>query len=90
MFQHHRLFPNERYFKRLKEIGIPVVFNSDAHYPDLINAGRMEAMTIYNNLWCWNIDLVFISAIMPASLMASITSSTRLAYHGSSSIPGEK
>lgn len=50
MFQHHRLFPNERYFKRLKKIGIPVVFNSDAHYPDLINAGRMEAMTIYNNL----------------------------------------
>ena len=50
MFQHHRLFPNERYFKRLKDIGIPVVFNSDAHYPDLINAGRMEAMTIYNNL----------------------------------------
>ena len=50
LFQHHRLFPHERYFKKLKYMGIPIIFNSDAHYPDLINAGRNEAMKIYNNL----------------------------------------
>ncbi len=50
LFQHHRLFPHERYFQQIKKMGIPVVFNSDAHYPDLINAGRREAMGIYNNL----------------------------------------
>lgn len=50
LFQHHRLFPHERYFQQMKKMGIPVVFNSDAHYPDLINAGRREAMEIYNNL----------------------------------------
>ena len=48
--QHNRFFPHMRYFKEMKRMGIPVVFNSDAHYPSLINAGRMEAMEIYNNL----------------------------------------
>lgn len=48
--QHHRFFPNERYFHLLKKYEIPVIFNSDAHHPDLINAGRPEAISIYNNL----------------------------------------
>lgn len=37
-------FPNERYFGLLKELGIRVLVNSDAHYPEKINAGRPEAL----------------------------------------------
>lgn len=28
----------------IRELGIPVVVNSDAHFPELINAGRLEAL----------------------------------------------
>ena len=42
-----RLFPHVRYFKMLKRYGAPVLFNSDAHFPQLINSGRMEAMHCY-------------------------------------------
>ena len=37
-------FPNECYFPLLKELGIRVMVNSDAHYPEKINAGRLEAL----------------------------------------------
>ncbi len=37
-------FPNQRYFRKIREAGIPVVVNSDAHYPELINAGRYDAL----------------------------------------------
>lgn len=37
-------FPNERYFPFLRELGIRVQVNSDAHYPDRINSGRPEAL----------------------------------------------
>lgn len=37
-------FPDEHYFKQLLQLGIPVQVNSDAHYPDLINDGRPEAL----------------------------------------------
>lgn len=37
-------FPNRKWFPLLKELGIPVLVNSDAHYPDRINAGRAEAL----------------------------------------------
>ena len=43
----HRLFPHVRYFKMLKRYGAPVLFNSDAHFPQFINSGRMEAMHCY-------------------------------------------
>lgn len=46
---HHRFFPNERYFGQIKKYGIPVIFNSDVHRTELINAGRQEAMTAYYN-----------------------------------------
>lgn len=45
--EHNRFFPGKRYFSRLKKEGIPVVFNSDAHYPHLINAGRFEAIEMF-------------------------------------------
>lgn len=41
----HTFYPNERYFSLLRQLGIPVHVNSDAHYPDRINAGRREALT---------------------------------------------
>lgn len=44
--QHSRFFPNQRYFDLLKRYNAPIVVNSDAHYPDLINAGRLEALTL--------------------------------------------
>lgn len=50
LFVHNRLFPNERYFCLLKKYNIPIIFNSDAHYPDKINAGRMEAIDKYNRI----------------------------------------
>ncbi|NDV59176.1 histidinol-phosphatase [Bacteroides sp. 519] len=37
-------FPNERYFTLLKELDIPVLVNSDAHFPEKINSGRPEAL----------------------------------------------
>lgn len=37
-------YPNERYFLLLKELGIPLQVNSDAHYPEKINSGRPEAL----------------------------------------------
>lgn len=37
-------YPNERYFPLLKELGIRVHVNSDAHYPVRINLGRPEAL----------------------------------------------
>ena len=37
-------FPNERYFPLLKELGIRVMVNSDAHYPERINNSRAEAL----------------------------------------------
>lgn len=42
-----RLFPHQQYFKLLKERHAPIVFNSDAHYPALINSGRLEAIHLY-------------------------------------------
>lgn len=40
--QHGRMFPGEQWLDRLCQAGVPVVVNSDAHYPDLINASRYD------------------------------------------------
>lgn len=37
-------YPNERYFPYLRELGIRVQVNSDAHYPERINNGRETAL----------------------------------------------
>ncbi len=37
-------FPGESHYTAIRELNIPVVVNSDAHFPDLINAGRREAL----------------------------------------------
>lgn len=37
-------FPNRRHFDLIRELGIPVQVNSDAHFPEKINDGRAEAL----------------------------------------------
>jgi len=37
-------FPGVRHFPQMREMGIAVVVNSDAHRPELIGAGRREAL----------------------------------------------
>ena len=44
-----RFFPHHRFFELLKKFNAPVLFNSDAHFPELINAGRDEAISMFNN-----------------------------------------
>ena len=56
-------YPNERYFPVLLEKGIRVQVNSDSHYPERINNGRLQALAAlqasgyhtvterYNNEW---------------------------------------
>ncbi len=39
----HRMFPNTRYWRRLKSAAIPMVINSDAHFPDRIDSGLEAA-----------------------------------------------
>lgn len=42
-------FPHHQYFPLLKELKIPVVVNSDCHYPHLVNDGRAEAFRLLKN-----------------------------------------
>jgi len=45
--QFHRFdvfYPNQQYFSLLHKLKIPVLVNSDSHYPELINDGRKEAL----------------------------------------------
>lgn len=37
-------FPGKQHFALIRQLGIPVVVNSDAHFPHLVNAGRREAL----------------------------------------------
>ena len=46
----NRFFPNAKYWKWMIDYNAPVLFNSDVHYPELINAGRSEAMELFGNL----------------------------------------
>ena len=43
---HGRMFPGQRYMTRLLKAGVPIVVNSDAHVPALINAGRAEGFAM--------------------------------------------
>lgn len=44
-----QLFPHRNYLQRLRELKIPVLVNSDCHYPDLVNDGRKEAFELLRN-----------------------------------------
>ena len=48
--QNNRFYPNLKYFGMLKHFNAPVVVNSDAHYPTLLNSGRLEAIKLLNVL----------------------------------------
>lgn len=39
-------FPNKQNLSILKDLNIPVLVNSDAHFPALVNAGRPEALEL--------------------------------------------
>lgn len=39
-------FPAQSHFEVLHRLGIPIVVNSDAHFPELVNAGRREALAL--------------------------------------------
>ena len=39
-------FPRIEHFRRLKELNIPVMVNSDAHYPEVIDSGRQETFDL--------------------------------------------
>lgn len=39
-------YPNSRYWELMKEYQIKILVNSDAHYPERINAGRIEALRL--------------------------------------------
>lgn len=40
------IYPHADYLYRLHELDIPVMVNSDCHYPDLVNDGRAEAFEL--------------------------------------------
>ena len=42
----NELYPHERFLSQLREKGIPVLVNSDCHYPDLVNDGRAAAFNL--------------------------------------------
>lgn len=42
--EHRQLFPAQRHWKRLLQTGLNIVVNSDAHYPDRINASRQPVL----------------------------------------------
>lgn len=48
--EHHRFFPGERYWPKLKKAGVTLLVNSDTHYPNLIEASRDEAFTLLKNI----------------------------------------
>lgn len=50
LYDHKRIFPGERYLPRLLDAGVPMVVNSDAHWPDRIDAGRREVLALLANL----------------------------------------
>jgi len=41
---HQQLFPAQRHWKRLMDAGVPIVVNSDAHRPELIDASRAQVL----------------------------------------------
>ncbi len=48
--EHQQMFPSQRHWRRLLEAGAPIVVNSDAHYPALINASRKETLAALDYL----------------------------------------
>lgn len=47
---HGRFYPSSEWFQRLIESGVPLAINSDAHTPESISVGRMEAFELLNRI----------------------------------------
>lgn len=47
---HGRIFPSERYLPRLAAAGVPLIVNSDAHVPSLIDASRDYAFDLLDSI----------------------------------------
>lgn len=45
----NRFFPAQRWWSKLIEAQIQLAVNSDAHFPDRVNAGRPEALSLLKN-----------------------------------------
>lgn len=52
--EHNRTFPNAKYYDLLRKYDAPILINSDAHYPHLINAGRMETIETLAKMGIYN------------------------------------
>ena len=48
--EHGRLFPDPRHLRRLADAGVPIIVNSDAHVPALIDASRDVAFSLIDSL----------------------------------------
>lgn len=45
-----RFFPALRWWQKVIDAGLPIAVNSDAHYPERVNAGRKEALELLSEL----------------------------------------
>lgn len=48
--RHGRIFPSEKYLPRLIKAGVPLIVNSDAHLPSLIDASRQYAFDLIDSI----------------------------------------
>lgn len=48
--EHGRFFPSDRLLGRLVKAGVPIIVNSDAHVPALIDASRAEAFALLDHI----------------------------------------
>lgn len=48
--EHNRIFPSQRLIKNFAAAGVPLIVNSDAHIPALINAGRDQAFSLLSEV----------------------------------------
>lgn len=50
LIKKQELFPRKEYLGLLKEMNIPIMVNSDCHYPDLVNDGREETFKLLKEI----------------------------------------
>ena len=50
LIKKQQIFPRKEYLGLLKDMNIPVMVNSDCHYPDLVNDGRSEVFEILKDI----------------------------------------
>ncbi len=48
--EHQQMFPSQKLWSRLLADGVPIIVNSDAHYPERLNDSRKEALNALNYL----------------------------------------